>query len=224
MCLLVVKPANIELPSNLEEICEQAYEHNQDGVGFCTPTIYWRDIKVAPKSFAKTLRSKISYRDAAIIHWRFGTSGGTRRGNCHPFHLPDGTMFAHNGVIDHVYHPTETESDTLILAKNSSCYDELVMRCGYLVDQTNKFAIMRKGENKVEILGESFGNWMYDMWFSNTYWQNKPKQYYHLTGNYYVSEDQLDDLIRLEMELQPLVDTFGFDAVEQTLRLMRLSV
>lgn len=171
MCLLVAKPAGVDLPDNLEDICANAYRNNPDGSGFAMPGQLWKDPMVKPKKFAHILRKMITKDVPAVIHWRYSTSGKVNKYNCHPFRLDDGTIFAHNGTCSSTYKPTPELSDTAVLSKSAKNFDELYARCKAIASSGNKFAMVYPGRD-VTIVGDTYGTWVKDIWFSNTSWKS----------------------------------------------------
>lgn len=180
MCLLIAKPAGIELPDNLGEICAEAAEVNDDGFGFATIDQVYKSASIKPDEFAALLRSKISKTDPAIIHFRFSTSGFTSDDNCHPFVLNDGTVFAHNGNISYKFSPRNGISDTGVLAQSVKNGQELFERCVELAGPSNKFAMLSPANRELKIVGEEHGSWYKDgLWYSNDYWRSDCRKSYY---------------------------------------------
>ena len=99
MCIIIVKPANVQLP-NYVTLCRCA-EINPDGFGFAIPG----------EKPNKTLKfemfineiSKVDESLPMIIHFRKATHGSIKKANCHPFRDNDnGISFAHNGMLNSV--------------------------------------------------------------------------------------------------------------------------
>ena len=114
MCLIIVKPKDINLPT--EKILQTASVRNKDGIGIA----YWKKdatnvhIKKDFKDFGvfhKFLTENITLQDSCIIHFRLATHGLVDEGNRHPFpvvqnkelirtvELDCDCAAAHNGVL-----------------------------------------------------------------------------------------------------------------------------
>ncbi len=113
MCMLIIKPEGVELPSHSR--LENSYLTNRDGAGFAYCD---GDDVVIQKgyydlvTFEAVLRNTIKKEAAAMIHFRAATSGKRDAGNCHPFPVCEdvkllrstqlrfpGIVMAHNGVL-----------------------------------------------------------------------------------------------------------------------------
>lgn len=241
MCLLIAKKAGTDLPENLEEICAEAAEANDDGFGFSTGDYIWRRPKIAPRKFAHVLRKKIKKEDNAIIHFRYSTSGQNNRDNTHPFQIKDGTIFAHNGVISDKYKPGNGRSDTATLAHAAENVTDLFWRCKELEGPSNKFAILSPSK-ELCIVGEQYGSWEKDgLWYSNDYWRRGNRRWSCYPTTYDYSDDYYDrdytglvgtqaksyptktpprDFL-LESELSDLVDQYGFNNVREALNMLQ---
>lgn len=186
MCLIIVKPAGVSFPTDFEEICRKAAECNDDGMGFAIPAGVYKDHKSKWKDFYETLLNMVGPEDPTIIHWRYSTSGFTDTGNCHPFQLADGSMFAHNGNVNFRYNAVGGQSDTAVMAGSIKNVYELYYQCLQLASPSNKFAILTPKEVGSDILiaGERYGTWQDGMWFSNMIWKTGRARYYD-TGTYY---------------------------------------
>lgn len=89
MCIIVLKPAGRELPS--DDIFRKCFNANRDGSGIAISRpdegivhvrkgyMSWNDFYSAYQAL------KIRKEDAAMFHFRLATSGGTNPENCHPF-------------------------------------------------------------------------------------------------------------------------------------------
>lgn len=115
MCLLIVSINGDPLPLS---VFENATSSNRDGFGIAYPSD--NGVKIAkflsldPES-QYLLTKKISKYGPYIVHWRYGTSGGSKRRLAHPFRISGQCALAHNGVMSVNDQPNE-ESDTSWLA------------------------------------------------------------------------------------------------------------
>lgn len=174
MCLLIAKPANVELPEDFEEVVGRASKSNPHGCGFSTAGIIIKKYNITDSDFYKLLRENVTKEDPAIIHWRFSTSGTKDDDNCHPFRLNDGGVFAHNGVIAYKYPPMGSKSDTAMLAATTRSTNTLIYRCMDLVSPGNKFAVLTpysRPDHELQIIGEKHGMWENGLWYSNDNWK-----------------------------------------------------
>ena len=97
MCMLIFKPAGIELS---EADLSNAWADNQDGAGFAfvergrlkIEKGYWLE-----SEFLADVSRLSAY--PAIVHMRYATHGSRDDANCHPFDLQADGAFAHNGII-----------------------------------------------------------------------------------------------------------------------------
>ena len=119
MCIIVVKPANVSLPS--AEIFANCFENNDDGAGMMIAydgKVHGDKGLMSLKEFNKQLDIyKEVYGDlkshAMIFHFRIGTHGTNNPSNTHPFPLDNYKSysrfkqlhwvadqgFAHNGIL-----------------------------------------------------------------------------------------------------------------------------
>ena len=111
MCVIIVKPAGVKLPSH--SFLRAAAEVNHDGCGYVTSDEhYYRSLSFSTfwRDFSRHARED----EDIIIHFRWATHGSVRVSNCHPFAGEyDGhrVWFAHNGVlpIESVNNKTDSE-------------------------------------------------------------------------------------------------------------------
>lgn len=106
MCVIIVKPKGIELPS--KEELQSAWLCNPHGAGFATHTKHHKSLSF--EAFYKQLR-KVDVSEPCIIHFRLATHGSVKRANCHPFNEGD-VWFAHNGILDIQPDGDMTDSET----------------------------------------------------------------------------------------------------------------
>ena len=153
MCVIIVKPANAELPSN--SILERASIYNPHGFGFCTSERIYKTLSF--EAFKKELR-KVRLNEQCIIHFRYATTGSVKRANCHPFKdAQTGICFAHNGVLKIAAHNDMTDSETffkqLIGVINAYGYNSQEVE--YHIEKSidySKFAFMNS--NKIHLYGD----------------------------------------------------------------------
>lgn len=151
MCVLVVKPANVSMPSY--EDLKAMYNRNPHGCGFATPSRIYKTM-----SFAKFVHEldKVEDSEPCIIHLRLATHGSIGTKNCHPFkgRLADGSdiYFAHNGILDINAVGDMTDSETAFkyrfipVANNCGLYSRSFDRVVNDIIGYSKFAFLHDGE------------------------------------------------------------------------------
>lgn len=106
MCVIIVKPKGVELPTDL--LLYKAARRNHDGCGYVASNgEYHRTLSF--DRFAISFYKNVKKEDAAIIHFRWATQGSVAVRNCHPF-FKCGIYFAHNGVLP--YRPYKDITDS----------------------------------------------------------------------------------------------------------------
>ena len=222
MCLLIAKPAGVILPKDWAEQCAAAVCCNPDGVGFAihSPGMRrpktMRSVDMPSARFAEITAENCGPDMEAVIHFRFGTSGGTRKDLCHPFRLRDGSVFAHNGVLPIPAPPGW--SDTYALADSCNNFTELMLALPTYVGPSNKFAAIHR-DGGLEIVGEEHGRWHDGLWYSNEYWRDY--SWCGEIGDGDGSEDlDWQGMCEIEDSLTAIVERYGFKAVSEYLKLM----
>jgi hypothetical protein len=101
MCLLITKPANTSLDS---DVLARAYQQNSDGLGIA---YYDGDARHVVKTLPQNAEDAIAFcaehakpEYTAMVHFRFATHGAATLENQHPFSVPNTDLvLAHNGVM-----------------------------------------------------------------------------------------------------------------------------
>lgn len=109
MCVIIYKPAGINLPSAMT--LEAAYRANPHGCGFASPSLSYKGLDFT--NFKRRLAA-VPDSEPCIIHLRLATHGSIKRLNCHPFKR-GGIVFAHNGILDIEPVGDRTDSETAFL-------------------------------------------------------------------------------------------------------------
>lgn len=134
MCIIIVKPKGVEMPS--EQILRNCQSSNRDGFG----AMYRRNdgciqIDKGYMSLQEVLtwreRNAERLRDTDVVmHFRLSTHGGVSQGNTHPFPITHNIedlrrlsfvcrrAIAHNGVLNEFGKAKSTLSDTMIFVKH----------------------------------------------------------------------------------------------------------
>lgn len=136
MCILIYKPANMDLPTN--DILIECWKNNPDGFGLCFHSsngknVINKGILNCEQHIAliDTMREML-YDKPVILHYRMATLGSVSSGNCHPFPISPNvndlkqtmlrtnmSVMAHNGVISQ-FSGIQTKndlSDTMMFVK-----------------------------------------------------------------------------------------------------------
>lgn len=109
MCIIIVKPKNVQLPE-YSTLCRCA-RLNPDGFGFCVPNK--KPFKTLSfENFIKAI-NKTDESQPMLIHFRRATHGSIKQANCHPFRdSQNGLSFVHNGVLGINNRRDMTDSET----------------------------------------------------------------------------------------------------------------
>lgn len=190
MCILIYKPAGIELPN--DDILKACWENNPHGFGL---TYHHKGLNIVKKGFMTleshleilhTLKDLLKDKNV-ILHYRFATQGSISSGNCHPFPVSCNIkdlkrtqlktpyeIIAHNGIISE-FHNKKTKndlSDTMIFTKRMfhlGEHDESIQK----ILSSGKFAILDKSGNVslygkfIENEGIYYSNYTYEPWDYN---------------------------------------------------------
>jgi len=224
MCLIIHKPANTPMPSNRK--MKKAFKANPDGAGI---GIRFEDSWNVSKGFmaiGNFMREMKSYKDflydrEVILHFRLGTSGMDKPGNCHPFPITDDVnllrsldyesnwIMAHNGIFG----GGQTIKDYGVITDTQVYIREVlnnpIIKNGLVnnVDETMKILSYTLGTDRIIIGGPHvtirFGTWytIEECLYSNEYW--KTKSIY--TGYLGIGDTQtkIDDLDGWDIEKCP---------------------
>lgn len=106
MCVIIIKPAGKQLPTDYE--LRQAHAHNPHGCGFVSKTCNYKGMNF--ETFLEKIH-EVPVNENCIIHFRLATHGSKCKANCHPFNR--GTIwFAHNGILSIRPEGDMTDSET----------------------------------------------------------------------------------------------------------------
>lgn len=167
MCVIIYKPAGVEMPSN--EILFECYSANRDGMGFATPNKTYHSLSYS--QFMGRLKG-VKKSEPCIIHFRWATHGSVKLANCHPFKKGDVT-FAHNGVLDIASKNDKTDSE---IAFVNIIYPAIEIN-GFRSKEADRVISETAGVSRFAIMKgrdvELFGNWfkVQGCLFSNLNWQ-----------------------------------------------------
>ena len=185
MCLIIQKPADVQIP---EDILLTAWENNYDGMGIMTT----RDNRVKvhrilPNSADDVLNLYNKFKDEEIgIHFRWATHGLINKKMAHPFKVfhnePKGQdlYMMHNGVFSRVGDWKQGASDTWHFVneflqpwlKKYSCEilqeDEFQEMLGSYIGAGNKLLFL-DATGKFTTINKKSGAEKDGYWVSNTY-------------------------------------------------------
>jgi hypothetical protein len=165
MCIIAVKPAELELDLNILENC---WNNNPHGAGYML--LHKGSVHIIKgfmelESFLEYTERRLQYLQdhTVVFHFRIATSGLTNPANCHPFpvtanardrartHIATTAAIVHNGIVPKL--GTAVYSDTFQLAKLLADMKPK-KRVRYLsrLGTYNKFVLMT--QNKTTLCGE----------------------------------------------------------------------
>ena len=126
MCVIVAKPAGIELP-NIQTLMD-CFDTNSDGAGFMIANGKYVEIRKGFMKFDDFIDALEKYGDvterSVVMHFRIKTHGEIKPGLCHPFpitddlkklsatHITSRVAVAHNGIISGMS-TNKDKSDTM---------------------------------------------------------------------------------------------------------------
>ena len=189
MCIIVVKPADTQLPP--KETLKICFDNNFDGAGY----MYRKeDVIHIVKGFFdfESLWHSLEglENDDVCIHFRWATHGAVTRGNCHPFPLSSSVRelqntrahcrmgIAHNGVITGVRKSKEI-SDTMVFIKTLDPDKKVTKQLSTATG--NKFCVMTPRQTIL------IGDFIYDKklgcYFSNNGYEELEQVFYYTKGN-----------------------------------------
>lgn len=176
MCILIVKPAGVKVPSM--PIFENCFYANKDGAGFAYSD--GRKLTLS-KGHMKLNEFKTALADAgdltkypAIFHFRIATHGTVKPANTHPFNVNDRMVAGHNGILRITPKGDLTDSETFfkyvcapVLEKFSMFSEEFSMMVSALIDSSKLAFLSDKGDIKM------FGKFEEEegVFYSNTSYQ-----------------------------------------------------
>lgn len=182
MCVIAIKPSDVDIPS--EEKLKLMWDKNSDGAGYMYTLgkrvhitkgyMTFNDFKVSLNLLKEQLEGEgTTFKDLPMVfHFRITTHGGTSEGNTHPFPLSNEEKFlkaldvscnigmAHNGVISTLDKEADF-SDTQIYIRDI-IYELSKTGSGFL-ERFSKIVDLTKGYSKLAFLDNTgkitmFGN------------------------------------------------------------------
>lgn len=173
MCVIIVKPAGIEVDKSL---LSTIYTMNSDGWGLMFSN--GNHVQVE-KGFKKDafLEWVEDLKDVeTMIHCRIATSGELNIENCHPFKVTNGIYLMHNGIIG-VPSVEKSKCDTWhfakyvakpIIDKNPNLFgsEMMIKLFEYIVGASNKLVFLR-ADGETMIINEAKGTVHEELWLSN---------------------------------------------------------
>lgn len=164
MCIAIVKPVGVDLPS--KERLKICFDNNPHNVGFAIgvkdcnhkAVLKFSDFELFYKELLRIVKSETT----AFIHFRYATHGEINLNNCHPFYISDSQcwvqdkpLMMHNGVFQ-LGKLKDKKSDTFTLAEKMY-KEKLELDDDLITESNNKVAIMyNNGKYKL------YGEWIQD--------------------------------------------------------------
>lgn len=157
MCIIIFKPAGVEMPAT--GLLKKASVYNPHGCGIVSPSTFYKGLSFA--AFMKAAR-RVDRDEPCLIHFRWATHGSVCAENCHPFYdETTGTYFMHNGILS--VHPLGDMTDSEFVFRRDlapACEDGLFTeRLGKAVGRAiegSRFAFMQGDHVRL------FGQWVED--------------------------------------------------------------
>lgn len=180
MCLIIHKPAGMEIPADL---LTAAAAHNADGWGLMgfddeNRLLLERHALVNVSELIATEQALRAYE--YVLHLRRQTRGGSGLDNVHPFKVANGIWLMHNGTVQ-LRTRVPGKSDTWHLV--SDVLRPLVQRHpGLLSDYAfvqilehglrseNKLALLDQRLRRIVLINRQHGVELDGLWLSNTRW------------------------------------------------------
>lgn len=185
MCVYLWKPHGEMVDP---EILEQCWNYNRDGAGYMWSEKGKVEIRKGYfkfdsffEAYTNDLPRINSHKSGCAIHFRIGTSGVMDKTNCHPHQITPSLAFVHNGILPIEVPKDSKVSDSIIFAKTffsalpPNWYkSKNLLSLVELAIQNNKMLIL-DGQGKHYLLNEEYGEWIGNIYYSNTHWQRKFK-------------------------------------------------
>lgn len=191
MCIAILKTKKGVIT---DEALRNSFKNNSNGAGIAYTVNNELIIEKGifnEEAFVKAVRNAEKVCDNnMLIHCRISTSGKIDSRNTHPFLIKKNICLIHNGILDVDVDKNSDINDTQIFInkylKKIRKYDLMHNKCIHklieeVIGTTNKFVFLdNKGYYK--IINESKGEWVNDVWYSNSSYKEKTYKY---TGKYY---------------------------------------
>lgn len=185
MCLIIHKPAGVEIP---HELLSAASVHNPDGWGAMGFDVSGRIVveRQAHVDLIEIADFVHAHRDSEIaLHLRRQTRGGSGAENTHPFRIADGLWLMHNGTLK-IGARVANRSDTWhfvsdILRPLSQRHPGLLSDRSFLkiiemaVRPENKMALLDAKTRRIALLNQEHGAELDGLWLSSTRWIDRER-------------------------------------------------
>lgn len=189
MCIIIVKPAGVKMPT--KEILDNCKIRNKDGFGFAVPNEKpFKSMKY--DDFLQAMK-RVDEKQPCIIHFRFATHGSVKQKNCHPFKA-ENIAFAHNGVLQVNNLNGMTDSETAL----KYILHPAIKMFGYGSQNFEQTVASIIGGSKFAFLSDAgeiklYGHFILDngLYFSNDNY--KPYNYYFKPSKYN-SQKYIDEM------------------------------
>jgi len=212
MCIIISKPAGIELPSITA--FRNCWERNPHGAGFAVAykgRVHIRKGFMAWDEFIDSINFDRLVDYSCVFHFRYATHGSKTAGNCHPFPVSgnlrrlaartDVAVF-HNGVIHNVQITKKDYSDTMtyidsvispfwVWCKEKGC--RYMFTCknnqDYLINETGSKWTFLFADGKIVNVGDGVSD--NGLWYSNSGFKKAESQAKRVSAAVTTSLDNL---------------------------------
>jgi len=155
MCVIIYKPAGVELPA--KKILKAAAIANRDGNGFVVPGKMYKSLNF--EDFAANVWFYCQKDKPLLMHFRLATQGSVKRANCHPFYdKKTDTYFMHNGVMWAKPYKDKTDSELVFRRE----FLPIIRQKGIFSQELDEETMMYPGNRFAFMHGEDvqlFGQW-----------------------------------------------------------------
>lgn len=182
MCVIIYKPAGVELP--IKDL-KKAWEANNDGAGVIIPSRCPRVLKGIMKyKKLETLIDALQDHELAI-HLRWATHGSVNESNTHPFPCGKDRYLMHNGILSNYGESgPKGKSDSAHFAEDlSTLRAETIKRL--LETVSGKFLLVNR--ERVSVHGQFTER--EGVYYSNLNWIPAPKVSYGTYSEYWKKSD-----------------------------------
>lgn len=164
MCIILVKPRGVELPS--EEYLQNMWVNNPDGAGFMyceNGQVVIRKGFMNYRDFISALYKYVDIDTPVVVHYRWATHGLVDGLRCHPFavhgknktYMVTDLGMAHNGVLHEFADFKSQKSDTQLFVEqyvsklSPEALREPDVKCKMysIIGSTSKLAFLDKNGN-----------------------------------------------------------------------------
>lgn len=180
MCVAIYKPAGTSIdPEDLWN----CWRDNPDGMGLAVATGTELLVFKQLTKFMEFRTLVAKYQQyGCLIHFRIATHGSVNIDNCHPFLVTENIALIHNGMLTGMTDElNQDRSDTRVFVEEYltpivESYPGIIENPAFLKMVTQisgswNRLIFLMASGSYAIINEDDGEWVDNIWFSNTYWK-----------------------------------------------------